>query len=681
MKIPSTRTDMKYIKFDGGLDITTPALQANPGGLRAGSNVEIGINGGYARIAGYERYSGKAKPSAATYSMLTCTVTGVSVGDVLTDDAGTSYGTVIAFATGAVVLTLVTGTFSTGNVKVGASVVGTCTGAQSTGGAATSALNASYTNLAADVYRALIAVVPGSGSVLGVHIYGSNVYAFRNNAGATAAVLHVKSASGWTEVTMFNEVSFTAGSGAATIVDGGTLTKGGVTALIKRVVVQSGSLAGGTAVGRLIIANPAGGDFSAGAATVGAGTLTLGGIQTAITFSPSGRFEFDNFNFGGGSGTKKMYGADGVNRAFEFDGTTLVPIASGMPTDAPKFIKAHKNQLFLSFGSSVQHSAPGTPYVFSAVTGAAEIGCGDDVTGFIGLTGSETSGALGIKTRNRTLILYGNDVSDWNLVPYSEESGAVAYTTQFIGQGVCLDSQGIVLLSTTQDYGNFQNALVSDKITPTLAGLRPAAISSCIVRAKNQYRLFFSGGAAYFLTFKDKKLRGITQVDMPHTVSCITSLEGSAGTEEIYFGSTNGYVYQMEVGTSFDGDPIAWSASFAYNHLGSPRVLKTFRKGTTEVQGSEYAEFLFSYVLGYGSTEFSTAPFISNVSESAGAAAWDSFTWDQFSWDGSTLSPNECDVTGDAENISLMYSGSSDEFQQFTLSGGLLQFTPRRQLR
>ena len=172
MKIPNVVTQSKYIRFNGGLDVTTPIIESDPGGLRACSNVEIGINGGYSRIGGYERFSGKAKPSAADYSMLTCTISGVSVGDVLTDDAGTSYGTVIAMGVGYAALTLVTGTFSTGNVKVGATVVGTCVGAQTVGGASTSAMDASYKNKAADVYRALIAVVPGSGSILGVHQYG-----------------------------------------------------------------------------------------------------------------------------------------------------------------------------------------------------------------------------------------------------------------------------------------------------------------------------------------------------------------------------------------------------------------------------------------------------------------------------------------------------------------------------
>lgn len=682
MKIPAVKTQTKFWAFNGGLDLTSPMLESSPGTLRSGVNVEIGINGGYSRVAGYERYSGKAKPSSASYSILTCSVTGVAVGDVLTDDTGTSYGTVIALPTGQAVLTLITGSFSTGNVKVGGVTKGTCTGAQLPESASTRKLHATYLNLAADVYRALIDVVPGTGPILGVYVYNSRVYAFRNNAGQTAAVFHVALSTGWTEVPLYNEISFTSATGTATIVDGGTLSKGGVTALIKRVVVQSGSLAAGTAAGRLIIGTPSGGSFTAGAATVGAGTLTLSGAQTAISFLPNGRFEFDTYNFGGGTRTKCMYGCDGINRAFEYDGDVLVPLTTGMPTDTPSHIKAHKNHLFLSFASSVQHSGVSTPYTWTAISGAAEIGCGDIVTGMLPLPGSETSGAFLIKTKNRSLVLYGNDVSDWNLVSYSEESGAVEHTLQFITQAVCLDSSGIVLLATSQNYGNFQSASVSNRITPSLNTLMTSANASCVSRLKNQYRLFFLGGGAFYMTFLGGKIQGITQIDMPNDVACITSQEGESAAEEIYFGSSDGMVYQMEKGTSFDGEAITWNAYLSYNHLGSPRNLKQFRKGATEVVGTSYAEFSFSYGLGYDSTNFSPAIMTDASIEEAGESeAWDFSYWDQFAWDGTSLVPYEADITGLAESISLYFQGSSDEFAPFTLRGQILHYTNRRDMR
>jgi hypothetical protein len=679
IQMPQVKTS--FFAFKGGLDQVTPPLEAVVGSLRSAANVEIGVNNGYARLGGYERFSGKARPSSATYAILTCTIAGsVSLGDVLTDNAGTTFGTVIALPTGQAVLTLITGTFSAGNIKVSGVVVGTCTGAQESAAAATPALNATYLNLAADAYRALIGVVPGSGSILGVHIYNGHVYAFRNNAGGTAAVMHVDSPSGWSAITLFNEVSFTAGSGVATIIDGGTLTQGGVTSTIKRVVVQSGTLAAGNAVGRLIITNPAGGNFAAGAATVGAGTLTLSGIQTAITMLPGGRFEFDNWNFGGGTSTKRMYGADGVNRGFEFDGTTLVPIVTGMTADTPLHVRQHKSHLFFAFGGSAQHSAIGDPYNWSVVSGANELACGDTISGFVELTGTATSGALAIYTRNRTSVLYGNSSADWNLVHYEDEAGALPYTLQFVTQGVVLDDKGITLLSTTQNYGNFANAVASAQIKPLLNDLTSLAVSSCIVRQKNQYRVFFSTGDAVYVTFKDGKILGMTPATLPDPVLCITSLEGSTGREEIYFGSSDGYVYQMDIGTSFDGDPIAWSAELAFNHFGSPRTLKSFKKAVTEVTGGDYSEFYFSYQLGYGSSEYDS-PEASTSTSDLTSSNWDSGNWDALFWDGRSLTPSESDITGTAENISLVYSGSSDEFQPFTLNGAIVHFTPRRNLR
>lgn len=681
IQMPPVQTS--FFEFNGGLDLVTPPIKMNPGVLRAGSNVEVGILGGYSRLGGYERYSGKAKPSAASYSILTCTITGVVVGDVLTDNAGTSFGTVIALTSGQVVLTQVTGTFSTGNVKVGAVVVGICVGAQTSSSASTPALNATYKNIAADVYRALIAVVPGSGSVFGVAMYNSTVYAWRNNAGNTACVMHEKSASGWTAVTMYNEISFTAGLGSTVIVDGGTLTKGGVTATIKRVVVQSGSLNGGTAAGRLIITNPAGGNFSAGAATVGVGTLTLSAIQTAITFGPAIRqFEFSVHNFGGGTGagSKRLYGCDGVSRGFEFDGTTLVPIVTGMTTDAPTHVNVHKNHLFFSFGGSAQHSAISNPYNWSVVSGANELACGDTVTGFLSMPGSENSGAMAIYARNLTKVLYGSSAADWKLVTYSEEAGALPYTIQYITQGVVLDDKGITLLSATQAYGNFADAVASLQIKPAMNDLANTAIGSCIVRQKNQYRVFFTGGDALYMTFSGQKIQGITRATLINPVTCMVSAEGSSGLEEIYFGSSNGYVYQMDIGTSFDGTAITWSAELAFNHFGGPRQLKQYRKAVTEVSGGEYAEFYLTHRIGYGSPEYDSSP-TSTATSNISSGNWDEGNWDQLFWDGQTLSPAESDLTGTAENLSLIYSGSSDEYQPFTLNSAIVHFTQRRNLR
>jgi hypothetical protein len=100
------------------------------------------------------------------------------------------------------------------------------------------------------VYRALIIAVPGSGNVLGVVGMAfsgvDHVYAFRVNGGTVK--LYKSSAAGWTLVPFYNVVEFTAG-GTATPLDGATLTQGGVTATIKRVMTRSGVWTGAAAGG------------------------------------------------------------------------------------------------------------------------------------------------------------------------------------------------------------------------------------------------------------------------------------------------------------------------------------------------------------------------------------------------------------------------------------------------
>jgi hypothetical protein len=75
--IPTLPKSQYYnVHFYGGLDSETPAWQVKSGLLKDCLNWEIGVNGGYARIEGYERFDGRPKPSAGRYYILNVTITG-----------------------------------------------------------------------------------------------------------------------------------------------------------------------------------------------------------------------------------------------------------------------------------------------------------------------------------------------------------------------------------------------------------------------------------------------------------------------------------------------------------------------------------------------------------------------------------------------------------------------------
>lgn len=683
-QLPSTPTQTQFISFNGGLDVVTPPLLIPPGYCREAQNYEQDINGGYTRITGYERFSGQAKPSDAAYGVLTCTITGsVSLGDVLTDAAGTSYGTVIALPTGQAVMTLFTGTFTTGDIKVGGVTVGTCTGGQVIDGASTALLHAQYKNLAADVYRALIATVPGSGSILGVWMFNDVVYAFRNNAGATAVDMYKSTTGGWSLVALGRQVSFTSG-GTYTIAEGDTITgaTSAATAVITRVVLTSGTWAAGTAAGKLIFASQTG-TFQAENLNVGANlnVATIAGDSSAITMGTvGGRFEFVNANFGGAANTTRVYGCDGKNKGFEWDGTVFVPIDTGMTTDAPSHVVVHHNQLFFSFVGSVQHSSPGSPYVWSAITGASELAMGDTVTGFMVQPGSTSSATLSIFTRNSSAVLYGTGVASWVLVAYKQEAGAIAWSIQRIGNTIMLDDRGLVDMRTAQEYGNFIDATFSERIQTWLNTRRTTVTASCVSRDKSQYRLFFSDKSALYVTFKNTKVLGMMPQFFTDQVTCAYSGEMNDVSESSFFGSTDGFVYEMEKGTSFDGDAIEAKLHMVFNHAGSPRLLKGFQSAMFEISGEGYAAFGVSYDLGYGSTSYEQGAS-TTINAALRPAYWDSFTWDAFTWDGTNLLPQEMSLAGTAENISIKILSNEDYYAPTHLTGVILHFKPRRQLR
>jgi len=672
----------------GGLDLVTPNLRLQPGALRDGLNFEVAQFGGYARVDGYERVDGRTAPHTATYTVVqVASFTNVpTVGQVVTQAGSGATGTIIAVSTVAppyIAVTQVSGVFDTtdalttpGPVAVGTAVPITVALSLQT--------QAIYMAAAADVYRALIGAVPGSGPVRGVVAMAFNgvdeIFAFRDNAGATASALYQATANGWTLVPFFNLVSFTSG-GSDVAMDGDTLTQGGVTATIQRVMLQSGAWTG-SAVGQFVIKNPTGGNFGSGSASTTSGaTVTLSGVQTAITMLPGGRFEFTKANFSGQLVTRRAYGCDGVNPPFEFDGVTLAPIATGLSPNAPSHIYFHKNFLFLAQASSIFYSAIGLPFEWSSVDGGGEIATGDIVTGMITLPGSQTTATLAVYLRSNTAFLYGTDPTTFNYVTFNQNLGAVPYSMQNLFDTFFLDTLGVVTLKTTLNWGNFLPSTLTKNILPFILREQGNLLSSSLNRSKSQYRLFFNDGYGLFCTILNQQYIGPATVLYPDPINVADDTNLTSGEEASYAGGNSGYVYQLDVGTSFDGAAISAYFVTAWDPIGSPRVLKRFRAASLEVQGSTYAEIQYGYQLGYNSAQIAQVPAVPVDLDFGAIPHWDSFVWDSFTWDGSGLSPNEIDETGTGENVRLTIGSGTNYIGTYTVSSVIHHYSLRRGIR
>ena len=679
MNLPQVRYEL--IRLDGGLDQVTPTLSLQPGVARRAANFECSITGGYTRIAGYERFDGRPAPSDAVYTLLTCTLTGtVAVGDTITGVLTGATGKVIAVSGSSVVVTKVTGFFSLEQISVSGTAVGSVTSID--GMAADGLTDATYKALAADLYRADIGAVPGSGPVRGVASFSGIVYAWRNNAGGTALAMYKSTVSGWSAVNLGLELKFDTGDieilAEQTVV--GAVS--GAQGIVRKVVVQGGSWGGVTkAYGRLIFSVITGTFQDNEALQVAGVTYALAdGTQSQMTWLPGGRVQAVTANFGGGQTNKRLYFCDGKNRAFEFDGTYLVPVTTMMSPDVPTCIAVHKQHLFLAFGHSLQFSGIGAPFVWDPVVGAGEIAMNSPITNLVILPGDQSSGALGVYTEHDTSVLYGTSEADFKLSNFNNGIGAMRYTAQNMDQTYAFSDRGVIGMSTAFNFGNFLSSALTMNIRPFVQTRRTLATASIINREKGQYRVFFSDGWALYLTIANSKYLGAMPIQFEHDVVCCCESEDSDGPETSYFGSSNGFVYTLDAGTSFDGEDIQANISLVFNPTGSPRILKRYRKASVELTGDSYAEFNFGYDLGYGTPNIDQQGD-TRYANDLRAAYWDAFTWDNFVWDGRDISPSEVDVTGTGENMSIRLSSISNLFKPFTLNSIIVHYSPRRGLR
>lgn len=200
---PMRQTQIASAVMQGGLNLSAPPLSLDPGEAIQLHNYEVTELGRYRRVMGYERFDGRLRPSEQPFvGLVVSNLTSFDVGETVTG-AGGATGKIAAKDSTFLTLCLVacTGTFVNGETVTCTGGSATVTSPPYTNGTPDDALDDTFRIATADYFRALIQVVPGSGPIRGVVTYKGDVYAFRNNAGGTACVMHKATTGGWTTVT------------------------------------------------------------------------------------------------------------------------------------------------------------------------------------------------------------------------------------------------------------------------------------------------------------------------------------------------------------------------------------------------------------------------------------------------------------------------------------------------
>lgn len=661
MQVQMPRLTPRFLPFVGGLDTTKQRLGVEPGTLQASLNYEPDIQGGYRRIGGFERFDGRARPSDAGYILMATAGTwGAAAVAGATVQGATSAATgVIAqrIDNTRLAVTMVTGTFApTEVINISGSGVGTYSAVLGT-------ISAAEDNVAiaaaAGLYRPLIGQPPGTGPSR-VMVLQNTVYAIR------AGLVYRATSTGWTAVPLLREISFTAGSSA--YAEGSTLSKGGVTATVRRVVLISGTWGAGTAAGKLIITATTGGEFTAGAAT-GGGACTLSGASTAITLSAATNLDYVRASFI--NNQERIYACDGVNRPFEFDGTVLVPI--DVPSSVvPTCVESDEVTLYFGAGAEIFASSVGTPYVYSAITGAAQLGAGANVVDLLQLTGGQTR-ALFVGTTRGPKVLYGTNKDNWQLTGLGSESACAARSAQPMKGGMFFDASGARSLSSTQNWGNFSYGLESQRIDSWLQG--KTVQCSCIQADKTFYRVIFTDGSGVVATLGRKSLQWLP-FDYGILVKQIVAQE-MAGVTRMFMCDDSGWVYEANVGRSFDGAEIeAWAMTHSIN-AGSVQLNSTWRSGRMEAYGDSSYTIRVQSEFDDGDADVSPGDSVTSTPGPVGLR-WDTGRWDASVWDGGAITTIPVGLRGVGSTMSVAwYSRSSVELPH-TLTGLHLLVTPRR---
>jgi hypothetical protein len=212
------------------------------------------------------------------------------------------------------------------------------------------------------------------------------------------------------------------------------------------------------------------------------------------------RYMFISANFYGDKKLASMYGANGYDRGFAYNGDWFYKIYTQPDTekDKPRHVAYHHAHLALGYDEGrVDISVVGEPYNFTGLDGASSWTIGDKVVGLLSLSGT----VLGVFGSKSVWGISGTTVDNFATQVISPNIGATEYTICDMGSPVYANAYGIYTLEQVQQYGDFMGTPLSQDISPWL---RPRlvrkstsdkeVVAAWPVRSKNQYRLAFSDG-------------------------------------------------------------------------------------------------------------------------------------------------------------------------------------------
>jgi len=277
----------------------------------------------------------------------------------------------------------------------------------------------------------------------------------------------------------------------------------------------------------------------------------------------AGRYDFTNFNF---DNTEKVIFCDGANNASSYNNTAVTDLnAAGAPAD-PKFVAIFRDHVFFGGMSTnpqeIVFTAPYDETDFSTANGAGSIRFESAVRRI-----KSFRERLFVFCEDQIYLVTGSSIADFAVQPVTRNIGCVdGFSIQEIGGDlIYLAPDGLRTVAGTQKNDDIELGTVSKQIQPRLDNVSTDRISSLVIRKKSQYRLFFPGDTQ--LESSAPGVIGVIKAGVEGGIgweySDIKGIKPSCcatgfinGVETVLHGGYDGYVYQQEIGDTFNGTNI-----------------------------------------------------------------------------------------------------------------------------
>ena len=412
-------------------------------------------------------------------------------------------------------------------------------------------------------------------------------------------------------------------------------------------------------------------------------TGAVSSIDTGRT--SAGRYDFDVYNM---SGTEKIIWADGANNSSSYDNSSVTDISgTGAPAN-PKYVKIFKNHAFYAGMSAtpqkVIFSAPYAEGEFSAAKGAGSISVTSDIVGL-----KVFREQLYIFCTNAIFRLVGNSISDFQMQPVTTNVGCVApQSIQEVGGDIIfLSADGLRTVAGTEKIGDVELGVISRPVQRKFTALNYTnaadTITSVVIRAKTQYRIFFSDRTS------ETESKGIIAVwrgdrwEFSEVKGIKPNCANSgyiSNVETTVHGGYDGYIYKQETGSTFTnaGDStltIQGRYKSAHWTMGDPGIRKRFHRAILNYRPEGSLDTNLGLEYDYGSDDVLNPDSISIAGAQEGAAVYGSAFYGTAEYGGAEFVLVRQPIVGSGFAVALQFTDSATETcNPYSLKGFSLEF-------